>query len=155
MIPPFIRRELPRMSPQQLRWAASAVVNAALLRLPESFLSDDETPEAETIFDRAAFLIEEDLAHVPGCGELAKQCGTSVNTLDRQFKSASGLSVKKYVLAKRMEAAARMIRVEKCSIKETADVLGFADRYHFSKVFRRFFGISPAQFARNGDGKLP
>ena len=54
-----------------------------------------------------------------------------------------------------MEKAVQLLLHEGFSIKETADMLGFADRYHFSKAFKHYFGISPAQFVKSGGIPLP
>jgi transcriptional regulator GlxA family with amidase domain len=39
-----------------------------------------------------------------------------------------------------------LLRHGKLSIDEIAGKCGFADRYHFSKSFRKYFGLPPAEF---------
>ena len=95
-------------------------------------------------------IIHNDPAFSASCEELARLCGTTAVTLHRQFFKAAGATVKNWLLNHKMENAANMLLGEGYSIKEIADTLGYSDRYHFSKVFKKYFGISPAQFRKNG-----
>ena len=152
---PGICRDLPRFSPAEIRFAAAAAVNAALLELPGEFFTLREERREESFFERAVEIFEEDLSRSFNCEELARRCGTSVNTLQRQFLAASGLPVKKWLLNRKMEYAVQLLLTEGRSIKETASLLGFADRYHFSKSFKLFFGMPPARFVRSGGAAAP
>jgi AraC-like DNA-binding protein len=131
------------------------VVNAALFMLPENSLLPEPDDLADTPFDKALSIIEKDPGFRGGCTELARLCGTSVNTLQRQFLNAAGLPVKKWLLNRKMEYAVELLMYKGTAIKEAADKLGFADRYHFSKVFKHYFGISPAKFVSSGGIPLP
>ena len=63
--------------------------------------------------------------------------------------------MRKWLLNRKMEKAVHLLTVEKYSIKETAYMLGFADRYHFSKVFKNYFGTTPMHFIKSGGIPLP
>lgn len=146
---------LPEFSPQQLLWAGAAAVNAALLLLPGNILRPKSTDTILTLFEKACICLERNSIYNISCPELAKRCFVSVNTLQREFFRATGLPLQKWLLNRRMERAVQLLLLERCSIKETADMLGFADRYHFSKVFKNYFGSSPAQFVRQGGIPMP
>ena len=154
VILPCFRRELPQMSGQKRFWASSSIVQAALTRLPEDIFSDQDT-DSETLFDKIIKQLDQDQEFSLSYSELAHRCGASVNTLHREFASATGLSIHKWRLNRRMEKAVQLLLHDNMSIKETADILGFADRYHFSKTFKHYFGISPAQFVKSGGIPLP
>ena len=140
---------------RQLNMAAAAAVNSALLMLPESALCQEAAPAGNDVFNKAMQIVENDPGFSCSCEELAKLCQSSVNTLQRQFLKATGVTVKKWILNRKMEYAAQLLIYRGSSIKECADQLGFADRYHFSKVFKLYFGITPAQFVRSGGIPLP
>ena len=150
-----IAENLPRYSALQLQLAASAVVNTALLALPEKLWLQEKSENNVSVFNQAVNFIENNPGKYYTCDELAKLCGTSINTLQRQFLKATGLSVKKWILNKKMETAVQLMLHDCETIKEVADKLGFADRYHFSKVFKQYFGIAPGHFVRSGGIPLP
>ena len=120
IILPYIRKNLSTMSERQLCWAASSIVSAALLQLPPEAFNAGDYQEEHNFFNRAVRLMEDDPAFALTAGELAEQCGTSVNTLQRQFLSATGLSIRKWLLNRKMENAVQLLTVRKFSIKETA-----------------------------------
>lgn len=137
-------------SPRQLKQAAFSIAHAAMAILPDSFFVRKKPRESYTYFDKAVKIIHRDPAFSASCGELARLCGTTAVTLHRQFFKAAGATVKSWLLNYKMENAANMLLAEEYSIKEIADTLGYSDRYHFSKVFKKYFGVSPAQFKKNG-----
>ena len=155
VILPGWEKLLPEFSPQQLLWAGAAAVNAALLLLPENILRPKSADDVLTLFEKACTYLEKNALYNISSPELAQKCAASVNTLQREFFRATGLPLQKWLLNRRMERAMQLLLHEHCSIKETAGILGFADRYHFSKVFKNYFGSSPAQFVRQGGIPLP
>jgi len=155
ILPPGIAGRLETFSGNQLRAALCAVVYAAFSLLPEDFVVYGRAVPDFSLFRRATKLLDGDPACASSCTELAAKCGTTVSTLHRQFIKAAGVPVRTWLLNRRMENASRMLLYENLSIKETADRLGYADRYHFSKVFKKYFGTSPALFRRSGGLPLP
>ena len=155
IILPEWEKLLPEFSPQQLHWAGSAAVNAALLLLPENILLPQSNDNVLTLFEKTCNYLELNNIYNISCPELAQKCFTSVNTLQREFFRATGLPLQKWLLNRRMAKAVQLLLHEQYSIKETAAILDFADRYHFSKVFKNYFGSSPAQFVRQGGLPMP
>jgi AraC-like DNA-binding protein len=47
-----------------------------------------------------------------------------------------------------MNRAAALLLDQRMMVKEVADALGFADAFHFSRTFKRVYGISPERFIR-------
>ena len=150
VIPETLLRQITKLSPRQLKHAAFAIAHAAMALLPDHFLIRQKPRENCTYFNKAVNIIHNDPAFSASCEELARLCGTTAVTLHRQFFKAAGATVKNWLLNHKMENAANMLLGEGYSIKEIADTLGYSDRYHFSKVFKKYFGISPAQFRKNG-----
>jgi len=46
----------------------------------------------------------------------------------------------------RMNRAAEKLRSPGVLVSEVADDLGFSDPFHFSRTFKRVFGVSPSSF---------
>jgi transcriptional regulator GlxA family with amidase domain len=81
--------------------------------------------------------------------EVAKACGIGYESFRKKFEQALGVPPGRYVLARRIERARRLITIENFTNKEIAELLGFYDEFHFSKVFTRFSGKTPRQFRRS------
>ena len=75
-------------------------------------------------------------------GALARRLGLSREHLHRLFRSVVGLTPGEYSRCARMHGAKRLLR-EGASLADAAQASGFADQAHFSRWFRRIFGVTP------------
>ncbi|MGI6087565.1 MAG: helix-turn-helix domain-containing protein [Kiritimatiellia bacterium] len=80
--------------------------------------------------------------------ELARQADMSVTAFRTLFREQAGQTPHAYIRAKRIEKAAQLLHTRNYSIKQIADLTGFYNTHHFSRVFRRLRGITPAEFRR-------
>jgi AraC-like DNA-binding protein len=68
--------------------------------------------------------------------------------LCRLFRRFDRQSPYQYLLRLKMNHAAEQLLDPAASVKEVADDLRFSDAFHFSRVFKKVMGLSPARFAR-------
>lgn len=81
---------------------------------------------------------------------LAAMCGMSESHFRRLFSSGYGMPPMTYLRKNRMEAAKNIIIDEGCdSVEKLAARVGYKDVYHFSKMFKKYTGLTPKQFKRN------
>lgn len=80
--------------------------------------------------------------------EIAAACHISPSELRVLFSRAAGMTITAYRDELRMQRAKELLRFSDSSVKEVADMLGYCDVYHFSKVFRRLTGKNPGAYAR-------
>lgn len=78
--------------------------------------------------------------------ELAKIAHLHPNYLIRLFKSQLGMSPVQYINLKRIEIAQQLLKNPKISVAEAAERLGIGDVFYFSKLFKKYVGISPSRF---------
>jgi AraC family transcriptional regulator len=65
----------------------------------------------------------------------------------RQFKAATGLPPRQYVIARRVERAQQLLRADgELGLAEVALRVGFSDQSKFSFHFKRIVGVTPGQF---------
>jgi len=65
--------------------------------------------------------------------------------LARIFKASMGMSVQEYLIKVRMEQAEKLLR-DGVSVSMTAELVGYNDPFNFSKMFKKYYGVSPSKF---------
>jgi AraC family transcriptional regulator len=81
--------------------------------------------------------------------QLADSVGMSACHFARVFKVSFDRTPHRFVLERRIEAASALLRSERDRpIAEIALALGFANQAHFTAVFRRSVGLTPARWRR-------
>ncbi len=80
--------------------------------------------------------------------EVASLAGVHPAHLNRMFRRHYCCSVGQYVRRMRIDLAARELAESQRSIAEIAAWLGFADQSHFSRVFVKLIGLTPARYRR-------
>ncbi len=78
---------------------------------------------------------------------LAKASFVSVNTLERHFKQALGVSPSTYIKKKRLAHAANLL-AEGYSVNEACTACGVADYSYFIALFKKNYGITPLQYQK-------
>ena len=79
--------------------------------------------------------------------EKVAQCvGASVGHMQRGFRAEYGMSVVAYVHARRLTAAAELLRTTDLSISEIAIRSGFGSPSYLARLFTRRYGASPSRY---------
>jgi len=92
--------------------------------------------------------IREHLADPVTRTTLAKKFHTSPQHINHLFKTELATTPTELLHRERAKRAFILIQNENSSIKEAADRTGFCDPYHFSKVFKKVYGITPGTINR-------
>lgn len=78
--------------------------------------------------------------------ELANVARLSAHYFSRLFKNTVGTTPHRYVLVERVEESKRLLAKGQLPIKDVATALGFASQSHFTDVFRKATGTTPAHY---------
>jgi AraC family transcriptional regulator len=89
------------------------------------------------------------LREAPLVKELAHAAGVHPVHFARTFRKYFRVSVAEYVRAARLEHAAQAISSSRAPFATIAAEAGFYDQSHLIRVFRKSFGVTPAQFRRS------
>lgn len=81
--------------------------------------------------------------------ELCAAAGISESYARILFKRQLGIGPKEYLEQIRNSHAIRHLLYSQSPLKDIAQLCGYADEYHFSKVFRRMNGMPPSVYRRN------
>ena len=79
-------------------------------------------------------------------GDMAEVTGLSRMHFAAQFRAATGFRPREYLIMKRVEQAKIAMAETEMPLVEVALSVGFSAQAHFSTVFKRFTGSSPAQW---------
>lgn len=66
--------------------------------------------------------------------------------LNRAFKKVTGQSISRYINTVRINQAKELIETTPLSVGEIGYLTGLNDPFHFSKVFKKYVGMSPTQY---------
>jgi AraC-like DNA-binding protein len=102
-------------------------------------------PEVEAQRTRLAAVFEANLKANPTVVELASAAGMSPRHFTilchRLFTAAPA----RFLLELKLRRAEEMLRYRGLRVKEVSQALGFANPFHFSRVFKRIYGRPPSQ----------
>ncbi|HBE02281.1 MAG: hypothetical protein A2096_06800 [Spirochaetes bacterium GWF1_41_5] len=88
----------------------------------------------------------------------ANLLSVSSGYLRKIFRRHTGKTPSDYFRDMKIEASKSMLITEEKSIGRIAEILGFSDQFHFSRVFKKIIGISPLAYRcemRNKSGHYP
>lgn len=92
--------------------------------------------------------IEDHLDAAIDIGLLARKCGLSVYEFRRIFSFAAGLPIGEYIRKRRLSRAGEELLQADASITELAIKYGYDAPSSFSRAFKEFHGVSPAEVAK-------
>lgn len=95
---------------------------------------------------RVEAFIERNLAEPLSSHDLAAAAGLSRGYFATQFRKTIGCAPHHYLLCRRVETAKTMLFESDLPLVEIAHSVGFADQAHFTNVFKRLAGETPARW---------
>ncbi len=133
---------------------AEPLIQLKLKELIVSILTSGRNPELAAYFRTIG---ERDAPSVPeimeanfrfnlSLEEYAKLCHRSLSSFKREFQTHFQEAPGKWLLRKRLDYSAVMLRNSKMNVTEVAFESGFEDVSHFSRVFKERFGGSPVAY---------
>jgi len=83
----------------------------------------------------------------------SRACNMDSFRFGRAFRSAFGIAFKEYLLRVRIKEACRLLEKPNISVTEVAYLAGFNDPSYFSKVFKRYAGVTPSAYGSSADNR--
>lgn len=80
---------------------------------------------------------------LPGLRVLAHEFGTNEHKLKVGFKQLYGTSVYRFLTQERLKRARMLLQNTSLSVKGIAQMTGFKNMSHFSKAFKKQYGVTP------------
>ncbi len=126
------------------------IYNAVLIAKDIFDGSHNENNTGNLIVDNAVRYINEHLGSDITLGELAELSGVSPQYFGRVFRQRLNMRPMEYVARVKVSKAKNMLLDSDLPIAAIAERLGYAEPTYFGIVFKKYEGISPSGFRKNG-----
>lgn len=128
---------------------------AALVQNERPSHSDYEDPNYSEVYVRKALdFIEKNYSRKITIEEMAHYVGIDRKYLSSLFKEIMHTPPQSYLIRYRMDKACILLTDELLSITHVAHSVGYDDALLFSKMFRKYKGMSPTQYRKRLMGQL-
>lgn len=128
----------------------------SLMDITKAFKTTDDIDESDLMskmlngitkyYDYTGFIkeyVKENYMNEISFLDLAKVCHVSRSHLSALFKKEVGCSFPEYLVNFRIHKAAKLLKEENLRVSEVAELVGYQDIAHFSKIFKKYMGVSP------------
>jgi AraC-like DNA-binding protein len=127
----------------------AAVLELLVLKVAQTAIPAGAADTAAfSSYRRCQRYIEEHWQELASLEQAAQRCHVDPAYLCRLFRRFDHQSPYQLLMRLKMTRGAEMLLSPGASVKQVAEDLGFADAFHFSRSFKKFMGLPPAQFAR-------
>lgn len=134
-----------RYSPQ----LCAAILQQLILKIAETAATQEaHTTAAFSTYQTCRDFIRTNCLTLHNLDQVASQCRIDTAYLCRLFRRFDDQSPYQYLLRLKMTAAAQRLHIPDVRVKEIAYELGFRDAFHFSRAFKKVFGMSPDVFRK-------
>lgn len=98
--------------------------------------------------ERITAYVEAHMGEQPSLTELARQVGYSPTYCSMVFHQASGMTLRRYMAARRLSLAALKLRDTREPIAQIALEFGFSSQTALTRAFQEVYGMSPGRYRR-------
>lgn len=118
-------------------------------QLEISSLSLKETDrEKQVVVNNIVYFIETHHTEDISLEILAETLYISPTYISKVFKEETGDSPINYLIKVRLNRAKQLLETQQTTVKEVAEMVGYQDAYHFSKLFKKHYGQSPSELIK-------
>ncbi|WP_339674064.1 AraC family transcriptional regulator [Dasania marina] len=100
------------------------------------------------LLEQAREMLAADLSTPPTVDAIAQALGISKSVLQERFKQLFGMSLRNYLVKKRMEKARDLLRLSELNINQISWQLGYEHSCNFVTAFKRQYGMTPNAYRK-------
>ena len=79
----------------------------------------------------------------------ADMCNLSISRFIHLFKKCTGKSPKNYIMEMRVKRAAQLLENTDLPMQKVGEEVGISDQNYFSRIFKKYNGVSPLNYRKN------
>jgi AraC-like DNA-binding protein len=127
-----------------------ALVPVVLLKVEQARIAGGRS-EAQGLaaYERVRRHIEKNFLRIHNIEEVARACRMTPAYVSRLFRRFSRVGAHEFLTRLKIDRAADLLIYKRLLVKQVALEVGYGDAFHFSRVFKRTYGVSPELFVRD------
>ena len=94
----------------------------------------------------ATSFIEQNFQNDISVEDIAAFCNLNRSYFGKIFRDAVGKSPQEFLISYRMTKAAELLKLTELSINDLSNAVGYPNQLHFSRAFKKTYGIPPRQW---------
>ena len=133
-------------------WGGESFLRHAKAAYEQKLVTDSDDKDKKEIkvaIDKIVADIESNFDQKISLGYYALKYHYNLTYLSQQFKLHLGINFIDYLIKVKMEKAKEFMRDKSLNMAGIAYKVGYDDYSHFSKIFKKYEGISPADYRKN------
>ncbi|WP_448632266.1 MULTISPECIES: helix-turn-helix transcriptional regulator [Pseudomonas fluorescens group] len=100
-------------------------------------------PQEHRRIQRVMMLLNSGDADDWSLDRIAEDAGINVNSLQKQFRLVTGITIFEYQRGRRLTIARRALERDGCTVAQAASLAGYNSAANFATAFKRQFGMAP------------
>ncbi|HIZ21396.1 MAG TPA: AraC family transcriptional regulator [Candidatus Blautia faecigallinarum] len=109
-------------------------------------MATNKAKEAESVVEKAKAYMKENYQKDISLDDVSRMVDISPYYFSKLFKQEQGEGFLEYLTGVRMSAAREFLRNQNYSIKEVCSMCGYSDPNYFSRIFKRYEGVTPSEY---------
>ena len=118
----------------------------ALLKMP-SMISN--TGQHNPIVSRTLEYVNSHFTGNISVQNISEEFGVSASYLSQIFKKDTGNTLVRYIAMLRIDRAKQLLAETGFHIGEVSEQVGYTDYFYFTKIFKKYCGITPTEYKKN------
>jgi len=93
--------------------------------------------------------IDREYIYITSVKSVAKELSYSEYYLSHIFSRKVGMSIKEYIVKKKLQTATQMLKTTNLSIGEISDYLNFSTHHTFRQAFKKVYSVNPSEYRKS------
>ena len=119
--------------------------------LSDSILINNVDGFTKAEYEKILIYIDKNLHGKIKLDQLAKEIRTDKYNFIRKFKSSTNITPHQFIIQKKMKRSKYLLEDFNYTLTDITFMLNFSDQAHFSRTFKKMYGISPHEFRKTLD----
>lgn len=125
-----------------------SIANIAVMLTRYVLLENMLIPSLNENIGNAERYINDNLHKELTIQDISKGTNISKSVLYKDFRTSFDCTVKEYINTKRIDRSVELLTNTELSVEEISQKIGFTSTAYFSKLFKKFKGVSPLRFRK-------